>query len=120
MRLSEEDRLARRMARRLDLGGLSPAQARRLADARAVALAHARTGPAHLGDVVRASWLPATRAALSLALVAGLLLGGVEWQAAREVERTGQLDRSLLVDDLPIGAYLDEGFREWLESQPRS
>ncbi|MCB1888788.1 MAG: DUF3619 family protein [Rhodocyclaceae bacterium] len=120
MRLSEEDRLARRMARRLDLGGLSPTQARRLAEARASALGHVRHGPGHVGDVIRESWLPATRTAFSLALVAGLLLGGAEWQAERELTQTGQLDRSLLVDDLPIDAYLDEGFRAWLESQPRS
>ncbi|MCB1958188.1 MAG: DUF3619 family protein [Rhodocyclaceae bacterium] len=120
MSLSEEDRLGRRMARQLDRGGLTPDQARRLASARQDALAHARRGAGHLGDLFRASWLPATRVAVSLALVAGVFLGGTTWQAERALERSGRLERALLVDDLPINAYLDEGFRAWLESQPRS
>ena len=52
-----------------------------------------------------------------LALVAGLLfIQGM--QARSQVEVAAELDTALLGDDLPISAYRDPGFVEFLKSPP--
>lgn len=112
----------RRIARRLDRGGLSRHQAARLAQARRSALAIAG-GVAPVSRLRRlAGWSmrPALRGALSLALVLGLALGSEYFQLERARDEAHRLDRALLVDDLPIDAYLDEGFRAWVAAGARS
>jgi len=117
MNAVDEDRLARRIARRLDLGGVTDAQGHRLASARAKALARAA------GE--RWRWLPARGmvpllgAAVAVMLVTALLLHQ-ELLPPVESPPPSDVDYALLVDDLPIDAYLDEGFMQWLAQRSES
>ncbi len=39
------------------------------------------------------------------------------WQQNQRIEEIEELDAQLLTDDLPIDAYLDRGFQNWLKQQ---
>jgi len=60
----------------------------------------------------RGGWL-----GLGAVLVAAMLLFGWQqwatWQQTREIE---ELDAQILSSELPIDAYIDQGFRTWLTS----
>ena len=52
-----------------------------------------------------------------------LVVGGVlyyqYWQAAQQARDIEETDAAILTSDLPIEAYLDRGFKNWLErSEP--
>ena len=60
------------------------------------------------------------RYALSLAVLILGLAGIVYWQSSNGAGgEMADLDARLLIDDLPIDAYLDKGFDSWLKRQPR-
>jgi len=40
------------------------------------------------------------------------------WQQNRVISDFEEIDSMLLTDDLPIDAYLDRGFQNWLKSRP--
>ena len=42
--------------------------------------------------------------------------GYQQWQAYQQVNDLVELDAQILSSDLPIDAYLDQGFRNWLTS----
>jgi hypothetical protein len=48
------------------------------------------------------------------AVVAGL--GWQQWQAVQQARELAEIDAQLLVSDLPIDAYLDRGFQNWLKA----
>ena len=50
-----------------------------------------------------------------VALVGGLVLIQ-EWQARTQVSVAAEVDEALLGDDLPINAYRDPGFAEFLKA----
>jgi hypothetical protein len=52
---------------------------------------------------------------LSLALVAGAAAGINSWQLSQRIAEVEEIDSQLLTDDLPIDAYLDRGFQNWLK-----
>lgn len=52
-----------------------------------------------------------------VALVGGLLLIQ-DWQARMQVSVAAEVDEALLGDDLPITAYRDPGFAEFLKAPP--
>ncbi|WP_313703184.1 DUF3619 family protein [Massilia sp.] len=53
-----------------------------------------------------------------LALVIGL--GGVyQYQQQQQIAELAELDAAVLADELPLTAYLDQGFNAYLESQQR-
>ena len=54
-------------------------------------------------------------AALSLALAAGGAAGIYIWQQDQRIAELAEIDSQLLTDDLPIDAYLDRGFQNWLK-----
>ncbi|SEP16246.1 DUF3619 family protein [Nitrosovibrio sp. Nv6] len=58
-----------------------------------------------------------SRTAKLLSAIALLFaLGGVAyWQALQQSDENEDIDIMLLVDDLPIDAYLDDEFDEWLD-----
>ncbi|HEX6321071.1 MAG TPA: DUF3619 family protein [Burkholderiales bacterium] len=55
--------------------------------------------------------------ALGVALVLGAALYLYNWQQNQRVEELEEIDTALLTDELPIDAYLDRGFQNWLKQQ---
>ncbi len=62
-------------------------------------------------------WLRIASALPLAALVAGLLLIQ-DWQNRAQVSVAAEVDAALLGDDLPINAYRDAGFVEYLKAPP--
>src|SRR5262245_15478739 len=56
-------------------------------------------------------------AALSVALLAGGAAGIYSWQQSQRIAELEEIDSQLLTDDLPIDAYLDRGFQNWLKKR---
>jgi hypothetical protein len=54
---------------------------------------------------------------LSLALLAGGAAGIYSWQQNQRIAELEEIDSQLLTDDLPIDAYLDRGFQNWLKKR---
>lgn len=116
---------------------MTPAQLARLARAREQALAHQRVsmlarlgiapsavpawagrafGP--LGVIGGAHWL--IRWMLPLAIVVAAAVGYQQYQAAQQADEESpftEIDAELLKSELPIDAYLDRGFKQWLKGE---
>ena len=56
-------------------------------------------------------------AVLSLAVLAGGAAGIYNWQQNQRIAEIEEIDSQLLTDDLPIDAYLDRGFQNWLKKR---
>ena len=56
-------------------------------------------------------------AVLSLAILAGGATGIYNWQQNQRIAELEEIDSQLLTDDLPIDAYLDRGFQNWLKKR---
>jgi hypothetical protein len=123
-----ESDLARKIVRHLDaaLGELRPGTVYRLQQARAAALARAPTERSIVSELATAgSHGPGRRMGsrrspvgwLGLALlVAATGFGYQQWQAMQHEREYEDLDLHLLASDLPIDAYLDRGFQNWLRT----
>jgi len=125
----DESRLARTLARHLDLGvarmrsgtlyKLQQARARALAAVERVPAAAtelAAAGPgggSHGRSGLRAGTVRWVGAAL---LIAAIGFGYQQWHSAQQVREFEELDLHLLASDLPIDAYLDRGFQNWLRA----
>jgi hypothetical protein len=48
----------------------------------------------------------------------GLAAFSAFWLADREIAEMSLIDRELLADELPIGAFTDQGFSTWLKRAP--
>jgi hypothetical protein len=124
---NDDSELARKLTAHLDLGtaGMRAGTVYRLQQARAAALAgvsRVRTTGAELATAGGASsgrsnprgggarWLGA------VLLIAALAFGFQQWQALQQVSEFEELDLHLLASDLPIDAYLDRGFQNWLRN----
>jgi len=99
-----------------------PEVAARLAAARKLALEHQRPEPASglawADNVVGrlGGWGGfALRVLLPLALLVGSGATLYTWQQNRYAAELEEIDAQLLTDDLPIDAYLDRGFQNWLK-----
>ena len=86
----------------------------RLRTASAV-LANARTASLSLGDDMLGFWGRLTSLALVCALVVGLVAVNVVQDDDRTME-VADLDATLLTDDLPVEAYSDPGFVQYLKT----
>ncbi len=51
---------------------------------------------------------------LGIALIAAAGFGIQQWQAYQQLKDLAETDSALLSSDLPIDAYLDRGFQNWL------
>ena len=86
----------------------------RLADPMRVArseLALAGTGTVGGGTRMRTS----TRYMLAILIVVAALFGYQQWQAYQQLRDIVETDAAILSSDLPIDAYLDRGFQNWLK-----
>ena len=102
---------------RLDAGA-----AEKLRAARTRALARQRPEPAPLlawADNVLGNfggWSGfSMRLVLPVAMLVAGLTGVYSWQQYQRVAELEEIDAQLLTDDLPIDAYLDRGFQNWLK-----
>ena len=122
MSYEPEFQLSRRLARVLDQGVLGSYELERLRLARQRALERA----AAAGPATRlVAWLdlhaaPLLRSGLSVALVLAVALAGDYLGLEQARSEAQRVDGALLVDDLPINAYLDEGFRAWIAAGSES
>lgn len=123
----DEREFARRIAFRLSVGArdLDERVAERLHAARMTALSAQRPMQgvrpfARLRLTLQNTFAPALRpAALAVAILA-LVLVGDQWSMLSRVDSLQDVDMALLIDDLPIDAYLDAEFREWVQDDSRS
>ena len=125
----EESRFARKVVGCLDRGvaDLRSGTLYRLQQARARALAGVERVPAPSAEMVLAgagggsqrrvgSRFTPTRWMGAVLLLAALGFGYQQWHAMQEVREFEELDLHLLASDLPIDAYLDRGFQNWLRT----
>jgi hypothetical protein len=49
-------------------------------------------------------------------IAATLLFGWQQWRAVQQVKELQEIDSQILSSDLPIDAYLDRGFQNWLKA----
>ncbi len=76
-----------------------------------MALAGAGGGTASRGNRARVS----TRYWLGVLLVILAFFGFQQWQAYQQLREIEETDAAILSSDLPIDAYLDRGFQNWLK-----
>lgn len=123
--MNEQD-LARKIVGRLDagLGTIKQGTAYQLQSARQAALERYREAPqpvfglAWAGEVafrVSHNRFFNARALLALALLILSLMAVTYWQVVIQANDIAEIDASLLTDDLPINAYLDNNFEAWLK-----
>lgn len=121
--MDPEARTATRIIRLLDHDApLPPAIRERLSSARRTALSRQRAASARLslagiGREIEDFWFLRGRAMMmTLALIA--LLGASDyWGECFRASELEDVDSALLSDDLPIDAYLDHGFDQWLKHE---
>jgi hypothetical protein len=127
--MNQEDELAVRIAKLLDEGSdeLTPvqrdglAQARRRAVSRHQARAQLALAPAWAGPFSRfteQSVLGVRYLIPFAALLLGLL-GVVYVNTSTVSSEIADIDAGLLTDELPLNAYLDQGFDSWLKRSLR-
>jgi hypothetical protein len=91
----------------------------RLADpARATELrvAHAGNGAAMRTVSSGHGFWASGRVWLGIALLVAAVFGVQQWQAYQQLREIEETDAALLSSDLPIDAYLDRGFQNWLHT----
>lgn len=120
----QEHQFGNRVRQILNGGRLDAQSERRLQAARELALSRQR--PERAPALVWADnvlgrfggWTTGVLyAALSLALLAGGAAGIYSWQQNQRIAELEEIDSQLLTDDLPIDAYLDRGFQNWLKKR---
>jgi hypothetical protein len=127
--MNQEDELALRIAKLLDEGaeGLGAEKRERLAAARQLALARhrGRTAPALVpawagpfSRFTEQSVLGVRYLVPLAALILGLI-GVVYVNTSNVASDIADIDAGLLTDELPISAYLDQGFDSWLKRSSR-
>ena len=122
MNSHDEFEFARKVAKVLDSGAQDLARdtRTRLMVARRQALgkqkvAVAGLSLAGLGHFTSDVLLPHARMVVAMfALVLGVIFT-YYWNNFQQAADNVEIDSALLADDLPINAYLDRGFRAWLE-----
>jgi len=98
--------------------------AARLRKARERAIAAHR--PAHgiagvfAGGGLRRLFPPMVRPAAMAVAILAVVLAGDYWVTWSRVSTLQDVDTALLIDDLPIDAYLDADFKAWLQQDSRS
>jgi hypothetical protein len=103
---------------------LDPAKRERLRGARQQALERQRPEPVALlrwagnvlGDFDRWRGLSA-RVLLPVALLVLAVSGIYTWEEKQRLAELVEIDADLLTDDLPIDAYLDRGFQNFLKTR---
>jgi len=102
---------------------VDPAIAQRLHAARENALARKRAERASVlvwaDNVFGNGWgwgSLSARVVLPVVMLAVAAFGIYRWQENQRLAEVVEIDTQLLTDDLPIDAYLDRGFQNWLKT----
>ena len=66
----------------------------------------------------RSPWWQRIASVLPLAALIGGLVLIEDWQTRSQISVAAEVDAALLSDDLPINAYSDPGFVEFLKTPP--
>jgi hypothetical protein len=129
---TNNENFAKKLTAYLDIGAaeLKAGTAYRLQNARAAALArlagsdgirapesrlaHAFAGSGGLATSGGRSLRTSARLWLGIAIIVAAGFGYQQWQVYQQVNDLVELDAQILSSDLPIDAYLDQGFRNWL------
>lgn len=98
---------------------------KRLQAARQAALEHQRVPArglqmAGVGHFFTDTVLGHSRIVLAVLALAIGASGSYVWQQYEQASEYAEIDSALLADDLPPAAYLDRGFRAWLERSSQS
>jgi len=114
-----EDEAGRHLARFLDhdAEGMDQGLIRRLEDIRAAALMRDETrhaGAVILGPRAAPVLSSAGSRALVPALILSLLVGGYFWRERMDSRDIDEFE--LLSDELPVNAYIDRGFQQWISA----
>jgi len=128
----DNDNFSKKLTAYLDIGAaeLKAGTAYRLQNARAAALArlagsdgirapesrlaHAFAGSGGSSSSGGRSLWTNARLWLGIAIIVAAGFGYQQWQVYQQVNDLVELDAQILSSDLPIDAYLDQGFRNWL------
>jgi len=97
-------------ARAAAISRLAAPDGRRVLDSR---LAHALAGTGSGPSGERNLWSN-PRLWLGIAIIVAAGFGYQQWQVYQQTNELEELDAQILTSDLPIDAYLDQGFRNWL------
>ena len=115
-RLSESaDQLSADLAERLRFGREKALEAARRARGETVGVT--ASGAAIVGFGKSSWWLRLASVLPLVALVGGLVMIQ-NWQTRTQISVAAEIDEALLGDDLPINAYRDPGFAEFLKTPP--
>jgi hypothetical protein len=125
----DDSEFGRRLVRHLDqaVAELRPGTLYRLQQARAAAMSGARAGRTTGVEMATAGgggasggrfgFRPGPVRWLGVVLILAVAgLGYQQWHAVQQVREFEELDLHLLASDLPIDAYLDRGFQNWLRT----
>lgn len=120
-----EQAFARKVAAHLSGGAreLNDDVSERLRRARERALAAHRPSRGMFGAVSTALqrfFPPMARPAALAAAILVAVLAGDYWMTWSQVVAMEDVDTALLIDDLPIDAYLDTNFKAWLQHDSQS
>lgn len=106
--------------------------AERLASARKLAMARKKPEPLHLrvgrlalaghdqiGNYVhaRVSWLARVGVMTPLLIGALVFVGLYQFEKEQRIAELAEIDVAVLADDLPVSAYVDQGFNAYLASR---
>ena len=58
---------------------------------------------------------PWTKISIGILLIVAAVTGYQQWQAYQQLNDLEETDAAILSSDLPIDAYLDRGFQNWLK-----
>jgi hypothetical protein len=119
----DENEIGKNVARLLDnsLDNLRQSTLNRLQAARRAALENYQLAEAEIsvGQVASArgghEWHLKTRKLLSAIMLVAALTGIALWQTLQPIDENEEIDIMLLVDELPVNAYLDNELDAWLD-----
>lgn len=115
-----------------NLENLPASTAERLASARKVALARKKPEPMHIrvsraafagaehfGGYISSplSWLGRVGVATPLLIGALVFVGLYQFEQEQRIAELAEIDAAVLADDLPVSAYVDQGFNAYLASR---
>ena len=121
--MSEQEEMGRKVSRLLDsgLGGIKQSTLNQLQSARRASLEsyHMADAVVNVGQGMSTrswhDWHGRTRKWLSLVALLFALGSTLYWQSFQQNDEAEEIEIMLLADELPIDAYLDDEFDEWLD-----